>query len=188
MTPEEQSPEQRLSRIERRLRRERAAFGAMLAGVALIGWTPPQGSDVQDSELRVRRLTVEDENGVARVVVGDLGEREPGTAFGIAINDAGGAERFGVSVFSDERVAMGFDAPPGVGHPMRDRLGLGVGPTGHAFLMFLNNDTTSPLRLYTTDDDEGLVEFIDWDRSAENPTVRGYQRYGLSETYVEETP
>ena len=177
--------ETRLASLERQLRLQRISLGVVI-GIAILAAARPFDVQQVPAELRVRSIVVEDEAGQARIVMGSLGEREHGEGFGIAINDAAGAERFGVSHFPDERIVMGFDAPPGVGHPMRDRLGLGVGATGRPFLMLLNNDTTSPLRLYTTDANEGWVEFIDWDRSGESPRVVGYKRYGLEEGYVDE--
>jgi hypothetical protein len=177
--------QRRLTVLERRLRLHRIAFG-LLIGIFILVAARPRADQQAPVELRVKGIIVEDEAGQARIVLGPLGERMHGEAFGIAINDAAGAERFGVSHFSDERIVMGFDAPPGVGNPMRDRLGLGVAGNGHPFFMMLNNDTTSPLRMYTTDDNEARVEFIDWDRSGESPRVVGYKRYGIEEEYVPE--
>jgi len=175
----------RLDVLESRLRLHRFGLG-LLIGVIVVSGSIPTPVQQSSADLRVRSIVVEDEAGQARIVIGSLGERAHGDAFGLAINDEAGSERFGVSHFSDGRIVMGFDAPPGVGHSMRDRLGMGVGATGHPFFMMLNNDTTSPLRFFTTDDNEAWIEFIDWDRSGEAPTVRGYQRYGMTEGYAEE--
>ena len=175
----------RLDVLESRLRLHRLGLG-LVAGVIVVSASLPTPVQQTSAELRVRGIVVEDDAGQARIVIGSLGERAHGDAFGFAINDEAGSERFGVSHFSDGRIVMGFDAPPGVGHAMRDRLGLGVGATGRPFFMMLNNDTTSPLRLYTTDANEAWIEFIDWDRSGEAPAVRGYQRYGMTEGYEAE--
>lgn len=175
----------RLTVLEHRLRVHRVAFGLLIVVLVLVA-ARPMADQQAPAELRVRGIIVEDEAGQARIVLGSLGERTHGEGFGIALNDAAGAERFGISHFPDERIVMGFDAPPGVGNPMRDRLGLGVAGNGRPFFMMLNNDTTSPLRMYTTDENEARIEFIQWDRSGESPYVVGYKRYGIEEEYVAE--
>jgi hypothetical protein len=123
----------------------------------------PGASDPQ--ELTVTRLTVVDERGVPRIVIGtdkpDVQRISRST--GILINDENGAERFGVGVMENGNVTMGLDAPPGVGHPMRDRLGLAVGSDGSSSIMLLNNKTEVPVRL-TASNDGGGVEFLAYDK------------------------
>ncbi len=41
--------------------------------------------------------------------------RRVAPATGLVINDSAGAERFGLGLFPNGRVVMGFDAPPGTG-------------------------------------------------------------------------
>src|SRR5262245_26031869 len=121
--------EARLTLLERRIHRLRTSLAAVMV-VALAGMCLALGpAKNQAEELTVSRLTVVDEKGTARIVLGSdrpgLGRISPST--GITIHDASGAERFGVGVMDDNRVTMGFDAPQGVGNAMRDRVGIGVG-------------------------------------------------------------
>ena len=182
--------EQRLAANEHRLRGTRRWLG--VAGAVLgLGLTLGMARTSQDevSEVvRTRNLAIEDENGVLRVLVGDLGERMHGNSAGIAIFDETGAERFGVGTFPDGRINMGFDAPTGVGHAMRDRLGLGVGADGGAYLMMIDNGTRVPVRIVTEPDGVGVgwLEFLDWEEDeAGQSAYVGTRRIGLEETYEE---
>ena len=73
---------------------------------------------------------------------------------------------------------MGFDAPTGVGHAMRDRLGLGVAANGAAYLMMIDNATRVPVRIRTEPDANGIgyLEFLDWSEDLAKPGLRGFQR------------
>src|SRR5262245_12829886 len=110
--------EARLTLLERRIHRLRASLAGVMA-VALAGMCLAL-APAKAEELTVSRLTVVDEKGTARIVLGSdrpgLGRISPST--GITIHDASGAERFGVGVMDDNRVTMGFDAPQGVGNAM----------------------------------------------------------------------
>jgi hypothetical protein len=188
MTDKISTTEHRIEELERSLRLAKRVGG--LAALGLLFWvsvgaTAQQESPVSDV-LRTRRLVIEDAAGVQRVLIGDLGERMHGSGSGIAIFDEAGTERFGVSTFPDGRITMGFDAPAGVGHPMRDRLGLGVGADGSAFLMMIDNGTRVPVRIRTEPDANGIgyLEFLDWGEDKQDPKLLGVLRYGLDKAYV----
>jgi hypothetical protein len=183
--------EQRLAANERALRGTRRWLG--VAGAVLgLGLTLGMASAAQDEVpevLRAHNLAIEDENGVLRVLIGNLGERMHGDSSGIAIFDEGGAERFGVGTFPDGRINMGFDAPVGVGHAMRDRLAFGVQPDGGAYLMMIDNATRVPVRIVTEPDSVGIgwLEFLDWEEDeAGGSHFVGTRRIGLEEAYEDE--
>ena len=168
--------ELRIDRLEASRRRWRGgALGALVALSALvgIGWT--RQAEISD-EVRTRKLVVVDENDVPRVVIAqdpnDTQRRS--RACGIVINDKTGAERFGVGVMEDDTVNMGFDAAAGVGHPMRDRVAIGVRPDGSGYVMLINNDTKVPVRLVADGDTSkgGGIEFLDYDRANSKVIIR----------------
>jgi hypothetical protein len=146
-------------------------------------------------ELTVSKLVVVDDKGVPRIVIG---QDPPDTqrisrATGITLYDPAGAERFGVGIMESGVVNMGFDAPVGVGNPMRDRIGIGVGPKGDAYVMLIDNDTKVPVRLAADADGGGGVEFIDYNRDAGKVIVRrlnysGEERHEFPHEFPPEEP
>jgi hypothetical protein len=160
--------EDRLDRLEIACRRwQRGAVVLLVTLVAVVAVGAARQAAIQD-EVRTRKLVVVDENGVARVVIAEdpKDAQRRSRACGIVINDKTGAERFGVGVMEDDTVNMGFDAAVGVGHAMRDRVGIGVSPDGSAYVMLINNETKVPVRLVAEGDTTkgGGVEFIDYDK------------------------
>lgn len=125
------------------------------------------GSNVaQDARaIRARSLIIEDAAGRDRIVFGapladPQGRVSPTT--GMRINDPQGAERFFVGLFDNNRVVMGFDAPPGTGDPRnRERITLVADANGGAYIRFLNRKTSVPGRLILDEDDRLYLEFND---------------------------
>jgi hypothetical protein len=160
--------------IERR-RWRRGAAASVLALFGLLGLGAVKQAEIQD-EVRTRKLVVVDEADTPRVVIAEdpKDAQRRSRACGIVINDKTGAERFGVGVTDDDTVNMGFDAAVGVGHAMRDRVGIGVSPDGSAYVMVINNDTKVPVRLVAEGDTAkgGGVEFIDYDRPNSKVVIR----------------
>ena len=182
--------ELRIDRLETSRRRWRSgALTGLVAMSALvaIGWTR-QPADVQD-EVRTRKLVVVDENDVPRVIIAEdpKDAQRRSRSCGIVINDKTGAERFGVGVMEDDTVNMGFDAAVGVGHPMRDRVAIGVSPNGSGYVMLINNDTKIPVRLVADGDTAkgGGVEFLDYDKPNSKVIIR---RIGFNEDKRTEVP
>lgn len=168
--------EDRLDRLETSRRRwQRGAVLSLVALVGVIAIGAARQAEIQD-EVRTRKLVVVDENDVARVVIAEdpKDTQRRSRACGIVINDKTGAERFGVGVMEDDTVNMGFDAAAGVGHPMRDRVGIGVRPDGSAYVMLINNDTAVPVRLVAEGDTTkgGGIEFLDYDRANSKVIIR----------------
>jgi hypothetical protein len=179
----------RIDRLESSRRRWRGgAIGTFVALSALvgIGWT--RQAEVTD-EVRTRKLVVVDENGVPRVIIAEdpKDTQRRSRACGIVINDKTGAERFGVGVMEDNTVNMGFDAAVGVGHPMRDRVAIGVRPDGSGYVMLINNDTKVPVRLVAEGDTSkgGGIEFLDYDKPNSKVIIR---RIGFAEDRKTEVP
>ena len=154
----------RLAGLERRLRATQLAVVTALivggaAGVAT-------GNAAQNEKaIRVRSLVVEDASGHDRIVLGapladPQGRISPSS--GIRINDPQGVERFAVGLLDNNRVVMGFDAPPGTGDPRnRERITIVADDTGGAYIRFLNRKTGVPGRLLLDTDDHLYLEFND---------------------------
>jgi len=85
--------------------------------------------------------------------------RKPAT--GISINDPAGFERFAVGLFEDNRLIMGFDAPPGTGDARnRERITISDA-MGGAYIRFLNRKTLVPGLLQLGEDDRLYLDFLD---------------------------
>jgi hypothetical protein len=92
------------------------------------------------------------------------------------INDPNGVERFGLSLFEDSRVVMGFDAPPGKGDDRnRERITLVADQEGGATLSFKDRRTYVGARLYLDEQNRVWMEFSDL---AQAPPMR--RRMGLT--------
>jgi hypothetical protein len=110
----------RIDGLERRLRLL-GVLSAVLVIVAMSAITVPSvTAQAQPQVLRARGLIIVDEQGRERIVIGSPvpdpkeGKRlNPST--GMVINDINGYERFGLGLTQDNRMGMGFDAPPGKG-------------------------------------------------------------------------
>ena len=158
----------RIDRLERRLRVLGIATTAF-AIVALSALTLPSvTAQGQAQVLRARGLIIVDEQGRDRIVIGSPvpdpkeGKRlNPST--GMVINDVNGYERFGLGLTQDNRMLMGFDAPPGKGDGRnRERINIVADENGGAYLRFLNRRTSVVGRLIVDDSDQFYLEFLDF--------------------------
>ena len=117
--------------------------------------------------LRARGLIIVDERGRERIFIGSpVPDPREGTrrkpATGIAINDPAGFERFAVGLFEDNRMIMGFDAPPGTGDPRnRERITVVADADGGGYIRFLNRKTFVPGILQLETDDRLYLDFLD---------------------------
>jgi hypothetical protein len=117
--------------------------------------------------LKVRGLIIVDERGRERIFVGspvpdpkEGARRKPAT--GITINDPAGFERFGVGLFEDNHLIMGFDAPPGTGDERnRERINISADAKGGGYIRFLNRKTFVPGLLQLGEDDRLYLDFLD---------------------------
>lgn len=150
----------------------------------LAGWSQARPSA---DPLRVRGLIVEDANGQARILIGSpIADRNAGgnPRTGIVINDATGAERFGLGLQGSGRIVMGFDAPPGKGDDRnRERITLVADEDGGSYIRFLDRTTSVPARLYLDDQNRVWLEFIG---TQANELVR--RRIGLAGEEVIRSP
>jgi len=187
--------EEQVRQLARRLRRTQTALALFVAAVAallMLGSGEPPAPDAVPrpdtaAELRTRRLVVVDDQGVARVVIGqDPKDTERRSrAAGITIHDRHGHERGGMSTFDDDSVVLALDAPKGVGDPMRDRLGLSVYPNGAAAITLINNQTLISVRLISEADGTGGVEFIDYDLPNRKAAIKRLSFKGESVQEIE---
>ena len=158
----------RMDGLERRLR-ALAMVSAALAVFAISAITLPSATaQGQPQVLRARGLIIVDEQGRERIVLGSPvpdpkeGKRlNPST--GMLINDINGYERFGLGLTQDNRMGMGFDAPPGKGDDRnRERINIVADDNGGAYLRFLNRKTGVVGRLMLDAADQFYLEFLDF--------------------------
>lgn len=158
---------QRVVELERRMANARRAMlvGGLLAiVVALSGWVTSPISDI----IRTRGIIIVDEAGRERIYIGSPlpdpieGKRiQPGT--GLTIVDTLGVERFGLGLFPNGRVVMGFDAPRGTGDERnRERLSLVADEHGGAYLRLLDRKTRARAFLSLEESDEAALHLLDW--------------------------
>jgi hypothetical protein len=166
-----QEPEEVLARIDRLERRLRVlgVVSVVLASIAISAITLPSvNAQGQPSVVRARGLIIVDDQGRDRIIIGAPvpNPREgvrSSPATGMVINDAAGYERFGLGLFDDNRVVMGFDAPRGTGDERnRERITLVADASGGAYLRFLNRKTAVPGRLVLDAADQFYLEFLDF--------------------------
>jgi len=82
---------------------------------------------------------------------------------GMKILDPNGAEQFGLGLQPDGGISMGFDVRPGVGNPgNRERLNLGVTPTGQGWIRYLDNDTRARLWVMLDASNRPVAQYFDW--------------------------
>ena len=78
------------------------------------------------------------------------------------INDPNGIERFGLTLFEDGRMGMGFDAPPGKGDDRnRERINIVADQEGGSYIRFLDRRTLIAGRLVLSPDNKLWLEFLD---------------------------
>lgn len=180
----------RITSLERRVMRQRWSFGVLLVFGLLTGLTDSFGLLAQDNRnLRVRSLIVEDEQGRDRILLGSPvpnpreGQRSsPST--GLVINDPAGYERFGLGLFQDNRVVMGFDAPPNTGDSRnRERITIVADANGGAYLRFLDRRTFVVGRLQLDPQNRFWLEYM-------NPTDTEFvtKRIGFAGEETTRTP
>lgn len=154
---------ERVEEAERTARKARLlaalALGA-LAATWIVGFvsSPQQTAN----EVRTRVLVIEDAEGRDRMV---LGAPMPDSrqVTGLKILNPDGAEQFGLALQENGEMAMGFDVQPGVGNPAnRERLNLGVNPTGQGWIRFLDNQTRARMWVSLDAEDQPRVQFLDW--------------------------
>ena len=165
MTEQIATIDDRLARIEQKHRVLTAmttvVFLVLCSGL-LVAWS--QATPV-DEPLRVRSLIIEDANGQPRILIGSPApERNAGgnPRTGIIINDATGAERFGLGLLErSDRVVMGFDAPRGKGDDRnRERITIVADENGGSHIRFMDRTTSIPARLYLDDQNRVWMEFV----------------------------
>jgi hypothetical protein len=156
----------RLSSLERQLRRTRAFLAATVSVglcISLIAWRSGE-----PEVLRVRGIIVVDAQGRERIHLGSpvpdpIEGRRVQAATGLVINDTLGLERFGLSLFPNGRVVMGFDAPRGTGDDRnRERVSIVADERGNGYVRLLDRQTRARAFLRLGDDDEVSLDLLDW--------------------------
>lgn len=155
----------RIGALERRLHRTQALL-AVVVGAALLA--PLVGFRASAPEvLRVRGLVVVDEQGRERIHLGSpvpdpIEGRRANAATGLVINDTLGVERFGLSLFPNGRVVMGFDAPRGTADERnRERVSIVADERGNGYVRLLDGQTRARAFLRLDGDDVSL-DLLDW--------------------------
>ena len=167
MTSELEELRTRIDNLEALVRRRQRTFALLLAFAAL-SFVAAATQAQAPRLMRARTLVIEDEKGVDRVVLGaplpDIkGGGRASLATGLVINDADGLERFAVGLQDNNRMVMGFDAPPGTGDPRnRERITIVADAAGGAYIRFLNRKTFVPGRLILDNKDQFYLEFLDF--------------------------
>jgi hypothetical protein len=146
----------RIAALEKRVQYLTGAVAALLAILVILGTAAWMHQDA--SVLRARAIVLTDSLGRERIVLGAPVPEPPGVRIapttGMVIRDSDGVERFGLGLFPDGMMSMGFDAPriPGV-HVNRERINIVAGPNGLANIRFLNRKSGVAGYLALTDDD-----------------------------------
>jgi hypothetical protein len=152
-----------------RTRRLTAAAAAvpLFIFVGAIAAAPPK-----PSELVASKLTIVDDRGVPRVVIGQdpKSTERVSRAAGVYIRDKLGYERGGFGTFDDGSVALAMDAPHGVGASVPDRIGMLVSPKGQPKLLLIDNHSHRVVQLRSSGDDMGAIDLFAW--KAEKPNTR----------------
>lgn len=156
----------RLSALERQLRRTRAVL-AVAVGVGmvlpLVAWR-----SAAPEVLRVRGIVVVDDKGRERIYLGapvpdPIEGRRINEATGLVINDTLGVERFGLSLFPNGRVVMGFDAPRGTGDERnRERVSIVADERGNGLIRLLDRQTRARAFLQLDDDNDVSLDLLHW--------------------------
>lgn len=167
---------QRVATLERHARRGRvmaATMFALGASLALIGTTVAQPEAQIVPEIRTHKLTVVDSEGRTRVQIAEdpADHNRNARAAGLTIYDITGHERGGIGTMADGSAAVALDAPHGVGHKMRDRAGIKVGPDGSAMIVTISNAGQFSAGLYSKGE-EGRLELSRSDAAADQMATR----------------
>jgi hypothetical protein len=155
----------RVQGLERRVRQLQLGLAAAVIALFATLLGPHLVAQGTDTIVRVRGLIIEDSNGRPRISMGapiPNDGRTTNLRTGMRINDPNGVERFGLSLFEDSRVVMGFDAPPGKGDDgNRERITLVADQEGGATLSFKDRRTYVGARLYLDEQNRVWMEFSD---------------------------
>jgi hypothetical protein len=167
--------EQRITRLERSLRRARLAASAAGLGLAVLvvaGFARNLANPTD--EVRTKRLLVVDDEGRVRVAIGQdpKDTQRRSRAAGLTIFDNTGSERGGFSTMDDGSIVFAMDAPVGVGAPMRDRIGLVVAPDGSSYVMLIDNLTRAVAKLHSDGKGGGGVQVFKWDMNAKQVHIK----------------
>ena len=170
--------EARILRLEKLLSRIRVLAAllplAVLILFAVLGIRPVTSAARIQDEVITRRLMVVDGAGRVRVLIAQDPEdsQRRSRSAGLVVFDSTGAERGGFTTFDDGSVGLGMDAPQNVGAPMRDRLGLSVGPDGSAEVMLLDNQTRAVAKMLSEGNGDGGLQVFKWDMEGKKIHVR----------------
>jgi len=174
MRPGPPDVEARLLLLERSATRARIIAGVLAFALGVIAATGFANRGQPSDELRTRRLVVVDDSGRVRAAIG----QDPATAqrrsrsAGLLVFDRTGAERGGFGTMDDGGVVFAMDAPVGVGAPMRDRIGLLVGPDGSSYVMLIDNSTRAVAKLQSDGSGGGGVQVFSWDMPRKRVHIR----------------
>ena len=166
----------RLTALERRLRRTQLAFCGSCLLVLVAAVAPPQGQEPPSKELRTQRLVVVDDQGVARVVIGQdrADTQRRSRAAGVWIMDGKGDERGGFSTMDDGSAVFAMDAPRGIGAPMRDRLGLVVDADGSSYVLLIDNQTRGVAKMTADAAGNGGLQVFKWETENKKVHVKTF--------------
>ena len=161
-----------------------AGAAATLLVLLCSGYKQEQ-DEVLDS-IRARHISIVDEQGIVRLMLGDdpRNTQRRGEYSGILVFDKLGTERGGFGTFDDLSTVLALDAPYGVGAAMRDRIGLVVDADGSARVNLVDNKTAVPVRLTTDAEGGGGLEFIGYDLEERQATILRLSIDGESERVI----
>ena len=174
----------RITALERQMRKLRIGLAGVVLGATVIVLSASQGG--QERVIRAERIIIEDAQGRDRMIIGrrsDFGGQRP-PSIGMEIRDTLGYERFGMGLWPNGRMSMGFDAPLGKGDDRnRERINIIADEEGGAQIRFLDRATFVKGRLSIAPDNRFVLEFLDID---ENEVRR--RLIGFSQDTVVTTP
>ena len=145
--------EHRLHVLERSVvRSHRSLLALGLVAAALAGCLTWEHLSIRHG-FTTHALRLADDTGAVRLTLGEDGAAvdRRSRATGITLFDGTGAERGGMSTFSDGSAVIALDAPTGKGVPMPDRVGMMVDPNGHSTVMVIDNDGNEAVTLRAAD-------------------------------------
>lgn len=160
--------EQRLSDLERSVRRTRLVAGGLAFTLVALTVAAFRRPEKTSAEVRTRRLVVVDDSGRARVMIGQdpITTQRQSRSVALLLFDRSGAERGGFGVTDEGAVGIGLDAPVGVGtSPTRDRIGALVAPDGTAQVTILDNGAHAVAGLRADGHGVAGVQVFKWDAS-----------------------
>jgi hypothetical protein len=150
----------RIAVLERRLRLMMAALGITIAVLLLGGW---QSAD-RHNVITAKRLVIEDENGVQRLILGAPGpdpmmhgklQKRKSPFAGLILNDSKGDERGGIGMMDDGTMSMGFDQNG------RERTVLYVLPDGKAGLLINDPQGRDRISIASEPDGTPKIQLLD---------------------------